>query len=155
MGVDTSSSCTGIVVLDSGVIVESGIWKPLNKKALASDRLFEYSQWIKAKLYQHRPDVVAVSSTSFSRNANTTRVLARYEGVTVAAAKLYSAHVIDIKDSTARKLVLSKGSLSKEAAYQEVIMLNPDYNWLPMGKGGDDLTDAWTFAKAAPSLKHT
>jgi len=42
MGVDVSSSSTGLTVLEDGNLVESTIWKPVNKKALASDRLFEY-----------------------------------------------------------------------------------------------------------------
>lgn len=155
MGVDVSSSSTGLTVIEDGQLVESTIWKPLNKKALASDRLFEYGQWIGNKLYAHRPDLVAVTSTSFSRNIHTTRVISRYEGVTIDKAKLYSADVVEAKDSTARKLVLSRGNLSKEEAYQEVRLLEPDYPFLPFKKGGDDQTDAWVMAKAAPECEYS
>jgi Holliday junction resolvasome RuvABC endonuclease subunit len=125
MGVDVSSSCTGVTIVDSG------------------------------QLYKHRPELVAVSTTSFSRNVNVTRVIARYEGVTIAAARLYSADVVDVRDSEARKLVLSRGNLSKEEAYNEVLLLVPDYNWLPFKKGGNDQTDAYVIAEAAPFLEYS
>ena len=149
MGVDASSSSTGVTVLDDGQLVESTIWQPSNKKALASDRLFEYAQWFGEKLYKHKPDLVAVSSTSFSRNANTTRVIARYEGVTIFKARMHSCDVVEVRDSTARKAVLSRGNLSKQEAYEEVLMLEPKYPWLPFKKGGNDQTDSWVLAKAA------
>ena len=129
------------------------IWKPINKKALASDRLFEYSTWIDSVLYTHRPDRVVVSVTSFSRSHKTTRVLARYEAATILKAKLYSCEVVEAKDSQARSLILSKGSLSKQEAYDEVTHLLPDYPWLPFEKGGNDQTDSWTFAMAGSLLE--
>ena len=154
MGVDASSSSTGVTVLDNGTLVESAIWTPRNKKALASDRLFEYAQWFGEKLHTHRPDLVAVSSTSFSRNANTTRVIARYEGVTIFKARMYSCDVVEVRDSTARKAVLSRGNLSKQQAYEEVLLLEPNYPWLPFKQGGNDQTDSWVLAKAGPQQEY-
>ena len=153
MGVDASSSCTGVTVIDYGELIESVIWKPLDKKALASRRLFEYSQWIKAKLYEHKPDLVAVSATTYRRNPNTTRVLARYEGVTIVAAVTYSAEVVEVLDVEARKAVLKRGNTTKERAYQLVLKKEPDYPWLEYDKGGNDQTDSYVIAKAGPALQ--
>lgn len=155
VGVDASSSCTGLTIIDDGKLVESVIWKPTDKKALASDRLFEFYTWISEKLYTHRPDVCAISSTSFSRNVNTTRVLSRYEGAAIIAARLYSCDVVDVKDVEARKMVLKRGNTSKERAYQLITKKYPDYPWLPYKKGGDDQVDSFVIAKAAPALEYS
>jgi Holliday junction resolvasome RuvABC endonuclease subunit len=152
LGADVSSSSTGISVLEDGELVASALWVPFNKKAPHSERIFEFGQWFGNQLYKHRPQKVAISTTSFSRNHGTTRILARYEGVAIYKAQMYSAEVIDLKDSEARKMVLSKGNLSKEDSYNEVRLLVPDYPFLPFNKGGNDQTDAWTFAKAASLL---
>lgn len=155
MGIDASSSCTGLTIIDDGELVESVIWKPINKKALASERLFEFYQWISSKLYTHRPDVCAISSTSFSRNVNTTRVLSRYEGAAIVAARLYSCDVVDVKDVEARKMVLKRGNTTKERAYQLVTKREKDYPWLPYDKGGNDQTDSYVLAKAALALEYS
>lgn len=155
MGADVSSSCTGVTLIDDGELVESVIWKPINKKALASERLFEYYQWISGKLYEHRPDLVAVSSTTYRRNPNTTRVLSRYEGATIVAARVYSCDVVDVLDVEARKAVLKRGNTTKERAYQLVTKKHPDYPWLPYKDGGNDQTDSYVIAKAAPALTIT
>lgn len=155
MGVDASSSCTGVTVIDDGELVESVIWKPRNKKALASDRLFEYYMFIKTMIHKHRPDLVAVSATAYKRNVNTTRVLSRYEGATIIAARMYSCDVVDVIDSEARKMVLKRGNTSKERAYQLVTKKLPDYPWLPYNEGGNDQTDSFVIASAALALPHT
>lgn len=155
MGADVSSSCTGLTLLDDGELIESVIWKPVDKKALASERLFEYYQWISSKFYVHRPDLVAVSATTYRRNPNTTRVLSRYEGATIVAARVYSAQVVDVLDVEARKAVLKRGNTSKERAYQLVTRKYPDYPWLPYAKGGNDQTDSYVIASAAPALEYS
>jgi Holliday junction resolvasome RuvABC endonuclease subunit len=155
MGVDASSSCTGLTIIDEGKLVESVIWTPRNKKALASDRLFEFYTWIGEKLYQHRPDLVAISATSFSRNVNTTRVLSRYEGAVIVAARLYSCDVVNVKDAEARKMVLKRGNTTKQRAYQLVTKREKAYPWLPYDKGGNDQTDSYVIAKAAPALEYS
>lgn len=152
LGADISSTSTGISLLDNDELTASDIWTPINKNSPHPERIFEFAQWFGDKLHKYKPDKVAVSSTSFSRNVNTTRVLARYEGVAIFKATMYSAEVVDLKDSAARKMVLSKGNLSKEDSYNEVRLLVPNYQFLPFEKGGNDQTDAWVFARAASLL---
>lgn len=152
MGLDVASSSTGLTIINDGELVESTIWKPVDKKAPHSSRLFEFGQWLGNKLYEHKPDRVAISGTSFSRNIRTTRILSRYEGVAMYRATMYSAEVVDFRDSEARKMILSKGNLSKEDSYKEVLLLEPNYHFLPFKKGGDDQTDSYVFAKAGSLL---
>lgn len=152
LGADVSSTSTGISLLENDVLVASDLWTPTNTKSPHPERIFEFAQWFGQQLHKHRPDKVAISSTSFSRNIGTTRVLARYEGAAIFKAQMYSAEVIDLKDSAARKMVLSKGNLSKEDSYNEVRLLVPDFPFLPFKKGGNDQTDAFVFAKAASLL---
>jgi Holliday junction resolvasome RuvABC endonuclease subunit len=151
-GADISSKSTGVTVLEDNEIFSSQVWTPSNPKSPHAVRIFEFAEWFGRILYRDKPDKVAVSSTSFSRNQNTTRVLARYEGAAIFKAQLYSCEVVDLKDSEARRMVLSKGNLSKEDAYDEVRQLVPNYPFLPFKQGGNDQTDAWTFAKAASLL---
>ena len=153
MGVDASSSSTGATLIDNDKLIASLIWQPTNKAADPSERLFDFYQWIGDQLYLYRPSLVVVSVTSFSRSHNTTRVLARYEGASIIAARMYSCEVIEARDSQARALVLSKGNVSKEEAYKEVLQMEPKFDWLPFSKGGNDQADAFVFAKAGPQLR--
>jgi Holliday junction resolvasome RuvABC endonuclease subunit len=155
MGVDASSSCTGVTTIDKGKLVESVIWRPNDKKALASERLLEFYLWLCNKIEEQKPDVLAISSTSFSRNVNTTRVLSRYEGVAILAARQRGCAIVNVKDSEARKMVLKRGTTSKQRAYQLVTKREKKYPWLPYDDGGNDQTDSYVIAKAALALEYS
>jgi Holliday junction resolvasome RuvABC endonuclease subunit len=153
LGVDPSSSCTGICLVENNEPVAVGIWKPSSQKALPSCRLTEYYGWITRKIELGNPDIVSIEIIAFNRSHQTTRILSRYESATIIAAVLAGCKVVELRVSDARKQILSKGNLSKQQAYDEVTQRYPDINWGDFDKGGADKTDACVIALAGQQSK--
>ncbi len=153
LGVDCSSSCSAASLVVDGEFEANELWRPL-KNVQAADKLLNYYDWIGIVIARFRPQRVVVSTTSFSRSHQTTRVLARYESATIIQARQFGAEVIEAKDSEARKIVLGKGNLTKQEAYETVVNdILPNYAWLPFKAGGDDQVDSFVFAMAGNELE--
>lgn len=145
MGIDASSSCTGVTVVDDGNIICSEIWKPVRKSDHQATRLLSYYLWLEQLMAKHKPKAIGVSATSKPRNHRTTRVLGRYEGVSILAGAQRGIDVVDVRDMSARKTALGKG-VNKEDAYDIIIATFPDFPWLPFDEGGADQADSAVIA---------
>lgn len=148
LGVDPSSSCTGVAFVVNGVLEETAIWQP-EKKDSPAEKLMDYYHWLTEIAEWLKPDMALVELVAVHRNMNTVRVLARYEAASIIALKTQKVLTMQGRVSQARSIALGKGNLSKEEAYAIVCEREPQHAWRTPKKGGMDETDAYVLAKAA------
>lgn len=148
MGVDSSSSCTGITILDDGKLVATEIWVPQNKKAPVGTRLFQFHRWFRARIKQYEPDRVGLETVSVSRGHQTTKVLAYYEAAVILACESYKIVWTPWRVKQARASLFGQGGMTKRIAYKTIVKNEKKHLWRPYDKGGNDETDSYVIAKA-------
>ena len=148
LGLDTSSTKSGIALLDNKKKIKSlDLWKKNNKKT-AYENLLDWQIYVETLF---PVDLVVVEKVSKSRNLNTVRLLAYHEAAVLLSAQKWGIEILHISPMTARKQGLGNGRLKKEAIYA---MINTKYKkeiFLEFDKGGNDQTDAVTLALAGIS----
>jgi Holliday junction resolvasome RuvABC endonuclease subunit len=151
VGIDPSSSCCGVALVDDGEPVLLATWeRPKNGSAPA--RLTEYFVWLRQWICMNKPDMACVEFLSVERNAATTRVISHYQAASVLACKLKGVLVIEARTTSARKAVLGDGSLSKEAVFELMRKRYPQLEFGRFKHGGGDRSDALLLALAGPSI---
>jgi Holliday junction resolvasome RuvABC endonuclease subunit len=128
------------------------VWKPLDKRQTAPQRLDHQYRWLRRYLNIFKPDVIAVEELAVFMNKKVIRSLARHEGIALLAAKQTGAIVISPPVSTSRGIVLGNGRLSKDDAWLTFKKRFPDFTLLAKNSGGTDQMDAMTHALAAPAV---
>lgn len=139
LAVDSSSTCSGVVLFKDKTPVSiqhhvSDKKKPLNERLLAFGK---FLQSVKAK---NKLECVIYELDSVRQNMNTIRMLSYFEGVCLYKAAEWNTPAKFYRPSTARKLGLGNGSLSKQDAYDIIIKTYPVKN--------DDESDAIVLGKA-------
>lgn len=146
LGVDPSSSVTGIAVLDAkDLSFETHTFKADHNKELQdnmNDCLFMLENLCR------KPYAVGIEKVSVSWNVNTIRKISYYEALGLLHAANTKASAHQLQATKARRIVLSKGTLSKEDSFKEVISRFPDHEFANM-----DEADALVIALAAAFLE--
>lgn len=151
LGVDPSSTCTGLALTERERLILTATWKRPSAGS-APQRLFEFEEWLYGWLRGTMPDLAAVEFLSVERNAQSTRVVSHYQAASVIACKRVGLVVVEGRVSTARKMTLGSGSLSKRDAYDRVRAMFPGHGFSHFDRGGGDETDATVMSLAARQL---
>lgn len=147
-GIDPSSSCTGVALVEDKSLLLTDAWhKP--KTGSAPDRLVNYFLWIQNWLAVNEPDIVAIEFLSVVRNAEATRIISHYQAISALACKLRGILVIEARVTSARKAALGRGDMSKEESYKKIKEMYPLEEWGRINNGGADRADATVLALAA------
>lgn len=151
VGIDPSSSCTGVALVENKQLLLTDAWhKP--KSGSAPDRLVDCFLWLQNWLSSNNPDVAVIEFLSVVRNAEATRIISHYQSICALACKLRGLLVIEARVTSARKVALGKGNLSKEDSYKMIKKMFPFEDWGNINNGGGDRGDATTLALAGLEL---
>lgn len=155
LGIDASSSSTGLVRQTNGVLIEKAVWKPSKQadKIKGAYRLFEYftdlSAWV--GLRRSEIDLAVIEELGMVRGAKTVRVLSHFEAISVVVCKRHGIPTVQIKAGVARNLVLGLNpNCSKPEVLEAVRSRYPEIKWSPVNQGGTDEADAFVLALAGP-----
>jgi Holliday junction resolvasome RuvABC endonuclease subunit len=139
LGLDTSSTKSGIALIDEKKnLLKLDLWKK-NKKASMYENLVEWQSYVEAFF---PVDLVVIEKVSKSRNLNTVRLLAYHEAAVLISAQKWNIEILHISPMTARKQGLNNGKLKKEAVFSMITRKYKDQEFLEFDKGGNDQTDA-------------
>ena len=151
LGVDPSSSCTGVALLDGGDLVGTDAWhRP--KVGSAPERLLYFFEWLTGWVIRNEPDLAAIEFLSVERNAQATRVVSQYQGAAAIACKRQGLLVVEGRVTSARKIVFGDGSLAKKDAFLMVKRRYPGHDFGRFDQGGADRADALVMALAGIAL---
>lgn len=164
LGVDPSSSCTGLALVRGEELVSHAVWTP-PKRATRPAGLLDYrksmSDWIEVvrlRTFDHGelgplPDLAVVEELSVTRGWKTVRALAHFEAITYLVLEEFGIPIKTVKPGAARNWVLDmKITSSKEDVHAEVRRRWPDLKLPPVNRGGGDVADAYVVALAAPEI---
>lgn len=151
-GLDTSSSFCGLGVADDGVLKHIEVWQPSDKKASQEQKLYEWYLFYEAWHRVWKPDIVAFEEVQSARNAITVRILARFEAAAIIVGKANGSLVLPCNVKTCRKVVLGRGDIDKEEAFEQLRKTYPQFAWARKTVGGMDQSDAIVIALAAPTV---
>lgn len=145
LGLDTSSSKAGIALIDDEYNLKHlDLWKK-NKKKDHYENLLDWYSHVESLM---PVDLVAIEKVSKSRNLNTVRLLAYFEAAALLVAQRHDVEIYHVSPMTARAKGFGNGKLSKEAIYLMAQKEYKDFEFLPYEKGGNDMSDAVTLARA-------
>jgi Holliday junction resolvasome RuvABC endonuclease subunit len=153
-GVDPSSTSAGFAVVENGKVLFTDVWVPSSKHLSSHQKLYEYSEYLKLLLKAWQLDMLVIELVAVSRNIGTVRLLARYEGAAILAAKELNIMVKEHRVMQARAIVFGHGDISKRDAYKQIVSDHPYHSFRKptKGQGGEDETDAVAMALAGPGL---
>lgn len=148
LGIDASSSCSGLAVAIDGRVVYTSRWKPrgrANRKGQYVFKLREYRNWLREQVegviaQYGMPDKATVELGSNVRKGGRTtiRVLARWEAASflvLADAGIDEDHIKELEASSARSKVLTwrlpqgQRKLDKARANAMIRDLFPDHHF--------------------------
>jgi crossover junction endodeoxyribonuclease RuvC len=128
LGIDPGTAVLGFGVVESVAgrparLVECGILATKARDPLPS-RLRVIHDGITALLARHRPDVMAVESVFFARNARATMVMSHGRGVILLAAEEAAVPVTEYTPAMVKKTVVGRGAaLKPQVAYMVAQLL--------------------------------
>lgn len=141
LGVDPSSTCTGLAKKKGNKYVYKDIWKRNDKKNL-SWNLVSYGEFLESLF---PAQVVVIEDLSVPLNLDTVKKISYFQGLTIYIAEKWGAEVVLLRPSTARKAALGKGNLNKQEVYDKI---SEQHELLPFKKGGGDQSDAIVLVEA-------
>lgn len=159
LGVDPSSTVTGLAVAVDDAPIWSDVFRTDPKKTVDTN-LWAFISHLGTLWQMHGTfDLVVVEKVSVQWNVNTIRKIAYFEAASMIKAAAEGAKVQQVQATKARRLVLGKGTLSKEACY-DLLMSDESTKsgWFwqrpknAKSDGGMDETDAVVLALAGPAL---
>jgi crossover junction endodeoxyribonuclease RuvC len=117
LGIDPGTAVLGFGVVESVAgrparLVECGILATKARDPLPS-RLRVIHDGIAALLARHRPDVMAVESVFYARNARATMVMSHGRGVVLLAAEEAAVPVMEYTPAVVKKTVVGRGAALK------------------------------------------
>jgi Holliday junction resolvasome RuvABC endonuclease subunit len=154
-GIDLASAALSAISLAvDGEPAQTAVWKPADKRDSDAARLEQFEFWLRGKLFAYQPDIVVVEETIANfQNPKAPLQIAKREGVALLVAKKRKGSiVISAAITRSRSIVLSRGNLKKEVAFDEFKKLYPKFKLLPKTTGGMDQCDAMVHALAGPVL---
>lgn len=160
LGIDASSTRTGVAYADGQELLWTATWKPpnrLTKPGQRVPRMFDYEAWL-SRLLDERLDAYAVAVIELASNhragqqnrvnRTTITVLARYEAVSMTVCNAHGMQVLEAEASRVRSKVFpGQGRLDKARTHELVQARYPDHTF-----ASPDEMDAAVNALAAPSL---
>lgn len=150
LGIDPSSSCTGLALVENDNLLHTDYWMPHGGSSSA--KLMEYFLWLQTWLNVFAPDIAIIEYLSVVRNAEATRIISHYQAISALACKLRGMMVIEARVTSARKTTLGKGNLSKKECFDIIKKKFPDHKFGRWEKPGADETDAVVLALGGISL---
>lgn len=151
LGLDPSSSKVGMcVTLKGGSILTSGSWDVRGHKGKwlpgeIPGKLSDFEDRLAGFIASHPITDAAVEQLSVAHNMDTVRKIAYFEAACLMVCWRGIGNVHSVKTTTARKLVLGHGGLSKEKAH-------PLLESLAGRKLDPDEADAYLFALYAEAM---
>lgn len=118
IGVDPSSSSSGVAIMTDDIVKKAFTWERNLKLTLELDMLLFHRELVNFMKYE--TDLMVVEKVSVQWNVNTIRRIAYYEAAAMMAAAHYGCRCISVQATKARRLVFGKGNLSKEASAELV-----------------------------------
>jgi len=117
LGIDPGTAVLGFGVVEGAPgcparLVECGILTTRARDPLPS-RLLVIHEGIAALLARHRPDMLAVESVFYARNARTTMVMSHARGVVLLAAEEAGVPVTEYTPAMVKKTVVGRGAALK------------------------------------------
>ena len=150
IGVDPSSSCSGVALLNNDKLISTKAW--VKPKFSAPERLVDYHKWLDSVVKLWNPDVACIEFLSVERNAQSTRVVAFYQAISALVCKQNNLTVVEGRVRSARKIVFGNGALSKKECFELVKKKYPDHIFGRFDASGADETDATVLALAWSGL---
>ena len=152
LGIDPSSTCCGVAIVDRGGLVDTSAWDKKPSLSAAAN-LYDYYLWQCAYIRSMTPDMACVEFLSVSRNMDSVRAVSHFQAAAVLACKSEgNMLVVEARVTSARKVVLGRGNLSKEEAWKIVRERFPEHKFRRADKGGMDEADALVLALAGPAI---
>jgi Holliday junction resolvasome RuvABC endonuclease subunit len=148
LGIDSSSTQSGVSVVKDGKVTEVHLFRS-NKKDDLGKRLYDWGEFLRSVKAKRKVECVAVEKDSVNRNLNTIRMLSYFESVALTKAGEWGADTLLLQPSTARKHALGNGGLKKEQVYDKY---KKKYKLRPYGDGGNDQSDAICVGLAADRI---
>src|SRR5215469_13753207 len=96
-GIDPSSTCCGVAVVEDGCILRTGAWHKPKTRQSDSEYLVDYFTWLQGWLSEVTPDVVVIEFLSVVRNMNAVRKISHYQAVSALTCKLRGLLVIEAR----------------------------------------------------------
>ena len=117
LGIDPGTAVLGFGVVESATgrparLIECGILATRARDPLPS-RLRVIHDGIAALLARHRPDLMAVESVFYGRNARTTMVMSHARGVVLLAAEEAGVPIAEYTPAMVKKTVVGRGGALK------------------------------------------
>lgn len=144
LGIDSSSTKSGVAVIKDGKVTEVSVFYS-NKKDDLGKRLYDWGEYLRNTKAKRRIDAIGLEQVSSSRNLNTVRMLAYFEAVVIQKSAEWDTKLFLFKPATARKIALGNGSITKEQVYDK---FKKKYGLLPYSNGGNDQSDSIVIALA-------
>jgi Holliday junction resolvasome RuvABC endonuclease subunit len=151
IGIDPSSSCTGIALVEDGNLIDINAWYK-DKNKTASENLVLYYDWLYTWISFNEPDVAVIEFLSVVRNAEATRKISHYQALSALVCKQKNLLIIESRVTSARKVTLGNGGLSKEKAFQIIKKRFSEFDFGRIDKGGGDKSDAVILALGGVAL---
>ena len=157
LALDASTSKTGwaVVRFDGSAhyhIDGVGLIKPPSKLKKQNEKLLYLHDAVVSLLTFKSIDMVVIEECGPQRNAKTFRALVRAEDRCHHAADTLGIETMLVMVKAVREVTFGDGKTGKETAYAKLVERHPEIEWLPIDKGGDDMSDALAMALAAPRL---
>lgn len=150
---DASTSKTGYAIVVDGAPVLCRVWKPPTKLKRQHERITALGQFAKALIMFEQPDLVVIEECGPTRNSKVFRALVRAEAVVGYEADLAGKDVLLVMVKAVREVAMGDGKMGKETVYAKLSQQWPEFDWKPIDKGGDDMSDALAMALAGEQLR--
>jgi crossover junction endodeoxyribonuclease RuvC len=127
LGIDPGTAVTGYGVVEPaprrpGRLIECGVLRTSARAALP-ERLRVLHAGVVELLATHEPDVVAVESIFFAKNARTTLILGHARGVILLAAAEAGVRVAEFPPAIVKRAVVGRGRATKAYMVQQLLRL--------------------------------
>ena len=150
LGVDPATLSAAVAHVKNGELTGVFLWQG-DKKESQFRRLVLWHDFVKFSIRALDPFLVVVAESSFSRNMETVRALARAEAVAIIAANGTPA-VVTAKDTQIRSVVWPEEKVKKDEVYDKLRSQYPNLQWKRKDYGGQDQADAGAAALAGPVI---
>lgn len=150
---DASTSKTGYAIVVDGVPVLCRVWKPPSKLKRQHEKITALGQFAKALILFEQPDLVVIEECGPQRNAATFRALVRAEAVVGYESASAGIDTLLVMVKSVREVAMGDGKMGKETVYAKLSEQWPEFDWKPVDKGGDDMSDALAMALAGEKLR--
>jgi len=117
LGIDPGSRATGFGLLETAsarpAVLASGVLRPAAGLALP-DRLLVIHRGVRAWIGEHRPDLLAVETAFYSKNARSALVLGHVRGVVLLAAREADLPIHEYAPREIKLALTGNGGAAKE-----------------------------------------